>query len=296
MPFTNDGASYADLLDTLRGNQSSWVGVQSLAACEEAVEGITGIDTETYSALMEELSTQYGGSEQLMLEQLRLSALAWPAADYGLNGPEWRGYFVTETADGQQLYATDRCALTQAWTELEISAESLALTYDEETGLLYDAESWYLPNGKTKVTLDGADPANSRDADGNLYVRGELHDSPAMAANLREQHFDPETQRWRRWSDDGEQFEYYNNEDGVWEPQHAHGQVGMAAEGPDAVEAAVFATVEDAQEGAALVTGMVRRILDQARTALPSEVTAALTLQELENLAVAAAEAVAGQN
>jgi hypothetical protein len=296
MPFTNDGPRYADLLDTLRQNHSSWASAQTLAECQAAAGGISGVDADTLSALVGELSSQYMGAEHAMLEQLRLSALAWPAVDYGLTGPEWQGYFVTETADGQQFYATDRCALTQEWTGMEISAESLALTYDEQTGLLYDEENWYLPDGKTKLTLDAADPATSTDADGNVYVRGVLQDGMGTVANLRDAHFDTGTRRWRRWSDDGAQFEYYNNQDGTWERRPPGNQAGITAGEPDAVEAATFTTAEEAREGAALVTGLIQRILDQVVTALPGEVAEALSPQDLEYLAVAAVKtAVAGQ-
>ena len=61
------------------------------------------------------------------------------------------------------------------------------------------------------------------------------------------------------------------------------------------VEAAIFTTAEEAQEGAARVTGLVQESLNRAMTALPSEVLAALGAQELEDLAVEAVKAVAGQ-
>lgn len=61
-------------------------------------------------------------------------------------------------------------------------------------------------------------------------------------------------------------------------------------------EAATFATTEEAEEGAALVTGLVQTILDRAVPALPEEVVAALSATELKNLAVEANKAVAAQS
>jgi hypothetical protein len=60
--------------------------------------------------------------------------------------------------------------------------------------------------------------------------------------------------------------------------------------------AATFATAEEAQEGAALVIDLVQETLNKAVTALPDEVAAVLTPQELENLAIEANKAVAGQS
>ncbi|HLX47696.1 MAG TPA: hypothetical protein VKS82_05145 [Streptosporangiaceae bacterium] len=93
---------------------------------------------------------------------------------------------------------------------------------------------------------------------------------------------------WRTWDE--------------WEPEGS-ADVQQAAEpvaegGPPAVaaEAATFATTEEAQEGAALVTSLAQKTLTQAVTSLPAEVVAALSLAELENLAVEANKAAAGQN
>jgi hypothetical protein len=66
------------------------------------------------------------------------------------------------------------------------------------------------------------------------------------------------------------------------------------AEVPDeTVEAATFATTEEAEEGAALVTGLVQGILDDALAALPEDVIVALSPQDLENLAVEASRLIA---
>jgi hypothetical protein len=217
MPFTNDGASYEELLAKLRDNRSSWDSARTFADCQEAIAGISDIDNAKFGALAEELRSYHGDDDELMLRQLYLTALAWPASDYGLTGAEWQGYFITALADGREVYAADRFADPDEWANVEVATQTLALTYDQQTGLMYDEENWYLPDGKTTVRLDQADPAKSRDEAGNLYLRGVLQEGAATASDLRQTHFDQETQRWRRWSDDGGEFEYYHNDDGVWE-------------------------------------------------------------------------------
>jgi hypothetical protein len=76
--------------------------------------------------------------------------------------------------------------------------------------------------------------------------------------------------------------------DETWQEQADETEV------PDAtVEAATFASTEEAQDGAALVTGLVQGILDQAVAALPESVVALLSPQDLETLAIEASKAVA---
>lgn len=69
----------------------------------------------------------------------------------------------------------------------------------------------------------------------------------------------------------------------------------VATGSPDAseVEATIFGTTEEAQDGAGLVTDLVQETLDRAVSALPGEVLEALSPQDLENLAVEANKAVA---
>lgn len=89
---------------------------------------------------------------------------------------------------------------------------------------------------------------------------------------------------WRTWEE--------------WEPEgSADVESVVAGETPaETVEAATFGTAEEAQEGAALVTGLVQETLNQTVTALPDAVVAALSPQELEYLAVEANKAVAQQS
>jgi hypothetical protein len=213
--FTDNGSSYEELLNKLRDERSSWDSKETFAECRSAISGISDADPALYDALEQELREYYGGDEDRMLGQLRLSILAWPASDYGLTGAEWADYFISERAGGEEVYALDRFAEPQEWVKLEVSTQSLALTYDRDTGLMYDAENWYLPDGQTVVTLDVSNPELSTDAAGNSYLKGVLQ-APTVT-DLRKTHFDQEQQRWRRWSDAGGEFEYYHNEDGEWE-------------------------------------------------------------------------------
>jgi hypothetical protein len=64
----------------------------------------------------------------------------------------------------------------------------------------------------------------------------------------------------------------------------------------ETVEAATFATAEEAQQGAALVTDLVQVTLKQAVTALPNEVLATISPQDLGNMAVEANKAVAAES
>jgi hypothetical protein len=65
----------------------------------------------------------------------------------------------------------------EPWTEP-------ALTYDEQTGLYYDAENWYLPDQTTIVTPDPDSPDRFRDANGTVYVHGQpWTDTPAATSD-----------------------------------------------------------------------------------------------------------------
>jgi hypothetical protein len=56
-----------------------------------------------------------------------------------------------------------------------------ALTYDEGTGLYYDAENWYLPDQVTVVTPDPEVAGRFRDAHGTVYVHGQRWTEPPVA-------------------------------------------------------------------------------------------------------------------
>jgi hypothetical protein len=99
-----------------------------------------------------------------------------------------------------------------------VSSGKLSLVHDSETGLMYDSENWYLRDGTTLVWPHPDRPGVYFDAEHNTYVHGEP-EAPSVA-DVREQHFHEESGRWRRWSDEGNAFEYYHDNDGVWERWH----------------------------------------------------------------------------
>jgi hypothetical protein len=210
-------SDYVGLLDEMRSHSDEWRGATTFEEfdalvrtnCADLIERSDGYG---YQALVAALDEDFTDRDQLY-EQLRICALAHPAADAGLTGDEWVGYHVSTRRDGQQVYATDRFAATSDWAPLEVSVQALTLQYDDETGLMYDAEHWYLTDGRTEVWADA--DGTFGDQDGNRYVKGVLQ--AESVADLREQQFDATTNRWRQWHAADEEFEYYHNVDGVWE-------------------------------------------------------------------------------
>ncbi|HET9894047.1 MAG TPA: hypothetical protein VFQ44_03870 [Streptosporangiaceae bacterium] len=222
MAFT-EWESYVPFLDALAVQRERWSRALDFSnfdssirlACPELVGGEQSpVGNFGYETLLSGLRDEFTSSDEDVFQQIRLAALAEPAVEAGL-GAEWQGYFISTLPDDTEVYADSRFAEPSKWTELEVSSQALSLTYDAETGLMYDAEDWYLKDGETKVWPDEDNPSAFKDKDGNVYVNGELQAQGPQ--DLREQHFDPETSRWRRWSDEAEGFEYYHNDDGVWE-------------------------------------------------------------------------------
>jgi hypothetical protein len=218
MPFS-DWDSYQDLLRGLHAAASQWGGAKDFAQfdenvrrdCADLVGGEYG-----YDGLCKRLeeSGDYGGGKDQLFAHLRIVALAAPAAEFGL-GPEWKGYWISKNLDGGEVYSDNRYAAPSAWPPAEIPVQAAALTYDEETGLMYDAANWYLRDGKTIVWPDEQNPAAFRDGAGNTYLHGELQ--AQAKADPAAQQFDKETGRWRRRNEPDGEFEYYHSNDGVWE-------------------------------------------------------------------------------
>jgi hypothetical protein len=215
--------SYVPLLDALAVQRQRWDGAKDFATfdslvrqnCSELVGGEgCPVGEWGYEALLEGLREEFGDDDESLFKQIRLTALAWSAVQYGL-GEEWSGYFISEQPDGTEVYAGSRFAKASDWTKLEVSSTALSLDYDEETGLMYDATDWYLRDGKTQVWPDETNPGAFKDREGNVYIMGELQ-APTVQ-DRRQQHYDAESERWRRWSDEAGGFEYYHDEDGVWE-------------------------------------------------------------------------------
>lgn len=220
MSFT-DWDLFEDLFAGLRRDGEQWVAATTFVAFDESVRrGCPALvdGNRGYAELVARLegSGDYAGREELLFEHLRMITLAAPAQSYGL-GKEWHGYWVSKDVNGADVYASDRYAPADAWSPVELSLHAAALQYDEEQGLMYHAmeQQWYLRDGRTPVWPDESRPGGYVDSEGNFYLRGELQAD--SLEDLREQHFDVESGRWRRFvAQDGE-FEYHHTADGVWE-------------------------------------------------------------------------------
>jgi hypothetical protein len=211
---------YADLLVKIGEERDSWIDTRSLAEFDERIRNRHSalVDGDRgFAALLTELHQEFPSDENLVYEQIKLVALARSGTSLGL-GEEWNGYVVSERIDGTQAYSVDRYAPPSHWARLEVPTGALSLVHDKETGLMYDSENWYLRDGTTVVWPDPNRPGVFYDAESNTYVHGEPE--AASVADLREQHFDEESGRWRRYSDEGSAFEYYHDKDGAWERWH----------------------------------------------------------------------------
>jgi hypothetical protein len=219
MTFSN-WDHYADLLDKIVEQRDTWADTRTLPEFDERIRtshsdlvaGEAG-----FAALVAELRPEFLSDENEVYEQIKLVVLARPGLELGL-GEEWTGYFISERIDGTQVYADDRHAVPSSWLKVEVSTKALSLDYDDEAGLMYDSENWYLRDGRTIVWADQDRSGVFVDGAGKTYVHGEPE--VAAEADLREQHFDEETGRWRRLHEQDNEFEYYHDNDGVWERWH----------------------------------------------------------------------------
>lgn len=223
----SDWDHYTDLLDKMRIQRSVWDAATHfedfIAAvrygCPELLgtEGYSAVGEHGLDALVAALEAELRDPEPVFA-QIRISALARPAEELGL-GPEWADYLVSERLDGasaQEVYSTDRFAEPSDWELVEVSTRALALEYDESLGLMRAGDgSLYLRDGVTPVWPHPDRQGAFVDEDGNVYVNGEL--AADTVEDPRVQHFDPDSGRWRRWSDQGGEYEYYHDADGVWE-------------------------------------------------------------------------------
>ena len=224
MAFSN-WDTYRQLLEKLPERRANWSKSKTYVDFDDAIRAscsdlmaLTNADgVLEYDTLLGELNKEFADNKDLAYEQLKLVALAVPASDRGL-GPEWQGYFVSERANGEEVYASDKFAVPSAWEKVEVSVAALALTYNPETGLMYLGNDWFLKDGVTQVWEDPDVPGEFYDDKENRYVHGELQ-NPTVE-DLRQSHFDAETNRWRRWSDAAGEFEYYHQDDGIWERLH----------------------------------------------------------------------------
>jgi len=219
----SDWGSYIGLFDQMWGASGAWRTAQSFEQMEEQIRaacpGLVGgneaseVGGHGFAALAEALAEEYG-DRNAVAARIRFAALCRPAADHGLPA-EWSDYFVAEDASGRLVYSSERFAEPAAWKPVDAqpsqdsAAASSALARDEASGLLYDADRWYLEDGTTVVELDPDNEGYARDAAGGLYHLGKPADPMTSL-------FDRESGRWRRGTGSGE-YEYHHDADQVWE-------------------------------------------------------------------------------
>jgi hypothetical protein len=190
-----DWASYQTLLDGLRLQRSVWETATNYQGFSEAIArscaDLRGGAETSYGDYglrsLEAGLTDNLSDEDAVYEQIRLVALAVPAPRD--MGADWSGYFISSRSDGQQVCSADQFAAPASWVKVEVQAKDVAAptatvdsggrdpavsarTFDEGTGLFYDQDNWYLPDGATIVTrVDSSDVFV--DAARNRYRRGE---------------------------------------------------------------------------------------------------------------------------
>lgn len=224
--------SYVELLDRLWQESDTWRSARSFEQFEERIEQmlpeLLGGDSRSvvgeygFTALAQALSEDYADRDDAAA-RIGFAALSRSAADHGLS-EDWSGYFVSRDTDDQLVYCDERYAEPNRWLPIDtVEADAdeapdpgvgSVLTRDEDAGLLYDAEHWYLPDGVTIVELDPDNEGYSRDAAGGLYHLGQAAD-PATTL------FDRASGKWRRAIGTGE-FEYFHEADQVWERPGEH--------------------------------------------------------------------------
>lgn len=207
--------------------------------------------------------------------------------------------------------------------EINAKIERIKKLDDRLSGLFED-DSWVAPDKKSElkgylsewiISAQDIEAFNSRLSDDDIFLtwledevtKWETGEKVAQANPSADPakpwtawyKYDPESQEYyyaeSQHSDDWRTWEEWESEDSADVQQTAEPGTGGAT--PVAgVEAATFATAEEALAGAALVTDLVQATLNQTVTELPEEVVAALSPGELENLAIEANKAVAGQS
>ena len=226
----SDWGSYIGLLDQMWGKAGAWRSAQSFEQLAEQIRSaspeLVGGDAAStvgehgFAALAEALAENYGDNETVAA-RIRFAALCRPAAEHGLPA-EWAGYFVAEDEGGTLVFSPERFAEPGTWQPVDAqqpqgsAGTRSALARDEDSGLLYDAEHWYLEDGATVVQPDTDNPGYAHDAAGHLYHLGKPAD-PATTL------FDRESGRWRRGTGSGD-YEYHHDQDQVWE---RHGEQGL---------------------------------------------------------------------
>lgn len=177
----SDWDSYTGLLDKLAEAESDWSDATDFREFDQKVrDNCSGLvpDAGGYA----EFVTRLGKSgdyadEDKLFEHLRIVIFA-EAASVAELGEDWTGYWISKDGDDAEIYAESRTATVSAWVPMADVA-------DTDEPLAEDIEE--------------TAPAADTDVD------------------PQEQQLDEATGRWRRWSDDDEVYEYYHQDDDVWE-------------------------------------------------------------------------------
>jgi len=179
----SDWDSYTGLLDNLAKAESGWSDASDFAEFDAKVrQNCSGLvpNSGGYDELVTRLdaSGDYGDADKLF-EHLRIVIFA-EAADVAELGADWTGYWISKDGDDAQIYAESRGAAVSAWAPMDDAAAAELVTDEVE------------------------EVEEVEEADTDVQV-------------LQEQQYDEESGRWRRWSDEDDAFEYFHQDDGVWE-------------------------------------------------------------------------------
>jgi hypothetical protein len=172
-----DWAHYAELCDRMWDQRDSWADATSLQtltesvqrACPELLDGDQGL-----GALEEALATDLSDDEAF--ERVRLAALSRPAGEYGYDAG-YEGYYLSQNAAGETVYAATRFAGPSEW------------------GVLAEAAVVY-PGEATPEAEAGADAAPQLDPATNRWRRREEESGEL-------EYFDSDDNVWERAGDHG---------------------------------------------------------------------------------------------
>lgn len=204
----SDWVLYEALFNGMWDRRAVWSSTNTAAELDEAMTvhclDLLGGDDRSivaeygYKALCAALRDDYSDAEQLA-KLVKRRALCRPAADYGYDDEDWRGYYIAPGADGSLLYShqDDRFADFARWTPIEqAGTDSVAEAF----------ESPAVDDPPTTQDDDEEDPWDEDD-----YENEDEGVDPSVPV------YDSAVGRWRRLDPVSGVFEYHNTEDDVWE-------------------------------------------------------------------------------
>ncbi len=144
-----DWDNYSELLDDLADERNRWTSAATLAEFNERItlncaslrDGEYGLDP-----LLAALAAEFVGNDQLVYEQIKLSALATKEQD-----DDGDDYFVSTRLDGAEVYASSRYAKPADWADLEEADDEDDLEEAQDAGPDVD-EAAMRPMTKEKLT------------------------------------------------------------------------------------------------------------------------------------------------